>query len=82
MICTGTGFGKHSSLGGLDVNNRHCSNSFQGGKVKKMFTISYLVGMKRRMASVLVLSNSTDQEKAIMVNLECELNTTSAGGIA
>jgi hypothetical protein len=44
--------------------------------------IPYLVGKKRRMASVLVISNSTDQEKAIMVNLECELGTTSAGGTA
>jgi hypothetical protein len=40
----------------------------------------YLVGKKRRMASVLVISNSTDPEKAIVVNSECELCTTSAGG--
>ena len=79
---TGTGFGQHSSLGGLDVGNRHCSNSFQGGKVKKAFTIPHLVRRKRRMSSMLLLSNSTDQEKAIMVRSQCELNTTSAGGMA
>jgi hypothetical protein len=69
-------------LGGLDVGNTHCSNSFQGRNVKKTFTIPYLVGKKRRMANVLVISNSIDQEKAIMVNSECELGTTSAGGTA
>jgi hypothetical protein len=47
-----------------------------------MFTIPYLVGKQRRMASVLVLSKSTDHEKAIMVHSECELGTTSAGGMA
>ena len=45
-------------------------------------SIPYLVGKKRRMTSVLVISNSIDQEKAIMVNSECELGTTSAGGMA
>jgi hypothetical protein len=30
-----------------------------------MFTIPYLVGKKRRMASALVLSKSTDQEKLL-----------------
>jgi hypothetical protein len=43
-----------------------------------MFTIPYLVGKKRRMASVLVLFKSATQEKAFMVHLECELATTSA----
>jgi hypothetical protein len=76
------GFCKQSSLGGLDVGNTHCSNSFQGRNVKKTFMIPYLIGKKRRMASVLVISNSTDQEKVIVVNLECELCTTSAGGTA
>jgi hypothetical protein len=80
---TGTCFGKQSSFGRLlNVSNRHFSNGFQGaGKVKKTFTIPSLVGMKRRMAVVLVLSTSTNQEKAVMVNLECELDTTGAGGI-
>ena len=78
----GTGLGKQSGLGRLDVSNRHGSNRFQGGKVNKTFTIPYLVGMKRRMASVLVLSDSTDQEKAILVHSECELNAPSAGGVA
>jgi hypothetical protein len=76
------GFCKQSSLGRLDVGNTHCSNSFQGRNVKKTFTIPYLVGKKKRMASVLVNYNSTDQEKAIVVNSECELCTTSAGGTA
>jgi hypothetical protein len=69
-------------LGGLDVGNTHCSNSVQGRKVKKTFMIPYLVGKKRRMASVLVLSKSTDQEKAIVMQSKCELGTTSAGGMA
>ena len=81
---TTTGFSKQSSLGGLDVGNTHCSNSLKVRNVKKTFTIPYLVGKKRRkkrrMASVLVISNSTDQEKAIMVNLECELGTTTSVG--
>ena len=34
------------------------------------------------MASVLVLSNSTDHEKAVMVQSDCELGTTSAGSMA
>jgi hypothetical protein len=42
-------------------------------------SIPYLVGKKRRMTSVLVISNSIDQEKAIVVNLECEFCTTSVG---
>jgi hypothetical protein len=67
-------------LGRLDVGNTHCSNSFQGGYVKKAFTIPYFVGKKRRMTSVLVISNSTNQEKAIVVNSECEIDTTGAGG--
>jgi hypothetical protein len=66
----------------IETNLLMLQQQFQGGKVKKTFTIPYLVGMKRRMASVLVLSNSTDQEKAIMIHSECELDTTRAGGIA
>ena len=31
---------------------------------------------------MLVLSNSTDHEKAVMVQSDCELGTTSAGGTA
>ena len=77
---TTAGFSKQSSLGGLDVGNTHCSNSLKVRSVKKTVTIPYLVGKKRRMASVLIISKSTDQEKANMVNSECELGTTTSVG--